>query len=134
MVADEVRTLASRTQSSTQEIQQMIETIQSCSSDAERVMAGGREIALRSVQKTQDVRQQLEKIGEVVGGIKDMSTAIASAVEQQSVVSREVSSSVEQIAKLSGHTVELADRSAQSGDNLATLAAELQALVLRFRS
>lgn len=95
---------------------------------------GGREIALRSVQKTQDVRRQLEKIGEVVGGIKDMSSAIASAAEQQSVVSREVSNSVEQIAKLSGHTVELADRSAQSGDNLATLAAELQALISRFRS
>ena len=92
VVADEVRTLASKTQESTSEIQEMIERLQSGTREAVAVMETSRSEAQRSVDQTATAGQSLEKITQAVSVINDMSTHIASAAEEQSFcVSRDAS-------------------------------------------
>src|SRR5690606_39465438 len=91
VVADEVRTLASRTQQSTLEIQQVIEQLQSGARNAAEVMHRGRAQVDSSVLQAQQAGSSLTSITIAVASISDMNTQIASAAEQQSAVSDEIS-------------------------------------------
>ncbi|HEC29083.1 MAG TPA: PAS domain S-box protein [Gammaproteobacteria bacterium] len=94
VVADEVRSLAKRTQESTQEIQSMIESIQSGASEAVSAMESGREQVEGSVTRAQKAGDSLDHIAEIVTTISNMNIQIASATEEQSSVSEEMNRNV----------------------------------------
>ena len=133
VVADEVRTLASRTQDSTCEIQQMIEKLQQGSAEAVRVMEQGRSQAQASVEQARVARSSLERITAVVNRISDMNTQIASAAEQQTAVAEEINRNVVNINQVSEANAEGAERTADSGEELAVIAGQLRALMGRFQ-
>jgi len=133
VVADEVRTLASRTQDSTEEIKRTIEKLQAGSHGAVAAMHQGRTQAQNSVQKAAEAGQALESIARAVSTIHDMNTQIASAAEEQSAVSEEISRNVEQINSMSQHTAEGANQTSVASEELAKLATDLQTLVKQFR-
>jgi len=132
VVADEVRTLAQRTQDSTQEIRSMIETLQSGARNAVQVMNGGRERAGESVSQAGRVGESLEKIAAAVTRINDMATQIATATEEQSAVAEEIDRHVTDIAQVADRTADGAVSAAQAARELEGLAENLNTLVARY--
>ena len=133
VVADEVRTLASRTQQSTLEIQQVIEQLQSGARNAAEVMHRGRAQVDSSVLQAQQAGSSLTSITSAVASISDMNVQIASAAEQQSAVSDEISQNVVNINQVADRVTESASQTAQASSQLAHLAAGLQTLVGQFK-
>jgi methyl-accepting chemotaxis protein len=134
VVADEVRTLASRTQESTQEIQSMIERLQQSSKQAVDVMSQGRNQADTGVEYVNKAGESLREITQAVSAINDMNRQIASAAEEQNSVAEEVNRNILNINQLSDQTVETSDQISSAGQNLEHLAVELQQLVGQFRT
>lgn len=133
VVADEVRTLASRSQQSTQEIQAMIESLQGGASDAARVMSEAREKAQSSADQVERAAESLGAIAGSVGAINDMNAQIASAAEEQSAVSAEISTNVANIQRVTEQTATGARQTASASEELARLATELQSVMVRFK-
>jgi methyl-accepting chemotaxis protein len=133
VVADEVRTLAKRTQESTEEIQQMIETLQEGARNAVRVMDSGRDQANISVEQAAKTGQSLESITEVVGLISGMNIRIATATEQQSAVAEEINLNVSAITDVAHRTSEGANQTAVAGEQLKALADSLDQKIDRYQ-
>lgn len=133
VVADEVRTLASRTQKSTKEIQAMITKLQTGSRGAVEAMEEGRTQAHSSVEQANMAGQALEKITAAVATIHDLNTQIASAAEEQTAVSEEINKNVVQINQMAEHTSDGATQTSAASEQLAQLALELQGLVKQFK-
>ncbi|HWS03565.1 MAG TPA: methyl-accepting chemotaxis protein [Gammaproteobacteria bacterium] len=133
VVADEVRTLASRTQQSTQEIQQMIERLQVGAGDAVRVMNEARGTAKDSSDQVEKAAESLAEIAGSVSQINDMNTQIASAAEEQSAVAAEINANVSNIQHVADQTAAGAQQTASASEELARLSSQLQSLMVRFR-
>ncbi len=133
VVADEVRTLAQRTQQSTQEIQQMIEKLQQGAQEAVRVMNEGRTQAETSVDQAGRAGRSLETIRASVGNIHEMSTQIATAAEEQSAVAEEINRNIVNISDVVEKTADGAGQTAAASEELGQLAEQLQAVVNRFK-
>jgi methyl-accepting chemotaxis protein len=98
VVADEVRALASRTQSSTEEIQQMVGTLQQSADSAHSTMSNGKNVAEQSVEKASQAKDAFEKISSAIDLVSQMSIQIASAAEEQSSVSNEISENANRLS------------------------------------
>ena len=105
VVADEVRTLASRTQDSTESINSIIDELQQSANQAERVMESSRNEAVEVVALANDVQQVLGEITQIISEIQTQTREIVGAIKQQADVSEEVSRNIENVRGLSHQTV-----------------------------
>lgn len=133
VVADEVRTLASRTQESTSEIQTMIESLQVGAGKAVTVMDAGKIKASDCVTQSEEADKALETITHAVHEAYDRSSQIASAAEEQSVVAHEISENLESIVTIAEQTTAGAKQTAESSSEVARLSEELQQSVQEFK-
>jgi methyl-accepting chemotaxis protein len=133
VVADEVRTLASRTQESTSEIQTMIEALQTGAEKAVTVMDAGKSKATDCVNQSEEADKALEVITHAVHEAFDRSSQIATAAEEQSVVAHEISENLESIVTIAEQTTAGSQQTASSSSEVARLAEELQQSVQEFK-
>ncbi len=133
VVADEVRTLAQRTQESTNEIQQTIEKLQARAKEAVSVMSQGSNRAASSLEQVARGNDSLDNIIDSVATITDMTTQIASASEEQSMVSEEINRSIVSISDVSGEVATGAGQTEIASHDIAKLASELHGVVSQFK-
>ncbi|UBO73823.1 methyl-accepting chemotaxis protein [Aeromonas rivuli] len=133
VVADEVRVLSKRTHDSTDEIQQMIETLQQTTRRAVSGMETSRQLAGTSVEDAESANQSLSRINEAIGTISDMATQIAAAAEEQTSVTGEISRNTENIRHVSQELAEQAQEEAAQAAELKSLTERLAEELGRFR-
>ena len=125
VVADEVRTLASRTQQSTNEIQAMIERVQSGAKESVKVMAIGREQANMGVMQAKEASNTFEAITLSVDKIVSLNNQIASAIEEQSLAAEEIERNVSNVSAGADSARSVATGATQSAHNLLSVADKL---------
>lgn len=133
VVADEVRTLASKTQESTKEIQEMIDSLQSQARAAVQAITEGQEKTTVSVSKASDAGNALHAIAESVATISNMNFQIASASEEQSSVSEEINHNVVKISQVAEQNATAAETLAQASHDMDKLAGSLKKLISQFK-
>lgn len=133
VVADEVRSLASRTQESTQEIQAIIEKLQARSKQAVNVMTDGQKQAQSGVDLAQAAGNALSEISSGIDELDRVSTQIAVAAEQQGTVSEEINRNVFNINDISVQNAEAANISSATSQELASLAKGVEHKIASFK-
>ena len=134
VVADEVRSLASRTQESTLEINQMIDGIQKGARNAVAAMESGCTHVDSCVQQAEKTGSALDVIAAVVETISNMNIQIASATEEQSSVSEEINRNVVNISDSSEKNAALSAQTQKTMEDLTRFANHMRSLVLQFRN
>ncbi|MES2674423.1 MAG: methyl-accepting chemotaxis protein [Pseudomonadota bacterium] len=133
VVADEVRTLASRTQKSTGEINEMIGQLQAGSKSSVAAMNKSRDQAVLAVSQAEKAGQSLTTIAVTVAHITDLSAQIATAAEEQTAVSEEINRNITHINEAAIYTAVGSHKTAEAINDLAKMTAELQNLVQQFK-
>ena len=133
VVADEVRTLARRTQRSTEEIDQMISRLHSGVAAAVKAMGTSHEMANGTVGQSEKVQQALENILGAVGMIVDQNQQIAAAVEQQTAVAHDIDQNIVEINRAGEHAADGAHQTEAASRQLSMQVIELKQLIGAFR-
>lgn len=133
VVADEVRTLARRTQRSTEEIDQMISRLHSGVEAAVKAMGTSHEMANGTVGQSEKVQQALENILGAVGMIVDQNQQIAAAVEQQTAVAHDIDQNIVEINRAGEHAADGAHQTEAASRQLSMQVIELKQLISAFR-
>ena len=134
VVADEVRALAKRAQESTEEIEQLISSLQRLAKVAVDKMQSSRSMTQRTVALAGEAGSALGRITLAVSTIEQMNQQIAAAAEEQSVVADTISESVTRVRDIGEQSASASQQTAASSAELARLGVELQGLVAQFRS
>jgi len=132
VVADEVRTLASRTQQSTEEIQEMIERLLHGSRNAVKVMESGRKNAQISVERAESAGSSIIEITKSVALMNEMNSQIAHAAKEQSTVTGEINNNISEISAMSDNTANISSKASKSSLELSQYAQELDDIVKNF--
>ena len=133
VVADEVRTLASRTQQSTEEIQSMIGTLQSNTVSAVDVMHQVRKQAEESSEQVESGAEALAEISGAVATLDSMNSQIASATEEQRTVAEDINRSIHSISESTEQTAAGTQQTASSCEQLNGLVMQLRSVVGQFK-
>ena len=133
VVADEVRTLASKTQKSTEEIQSTIEQLQSAARSAVQVMSSGTEQAESSVNEANKAGESLNVIADTIGRISAMNGQIASTTDNQQAVAEQIVGFVDEIYARTDETSKNSVRLASASSELANLAKNLEGIARQFK-
>ncbi len=133
VVADEVRSLAQRTQESTEEIQAMIERLQQGTQDAVRNMERTAEASGQAVDHATRADQALQRIKQIVEEMADMNTQVATASEEQSAVAEELNRNVVIVADVAQRVLELAMQNQTAAMEAALAVQEVGMLMGQFR-
>ncbi len=133
VVADEVRNLASRTAQSTDEIQKMINQLQTDAKDAVRAMESGINITHQGVEASDEAVHVLMNISERIHDISDRNTQVATATEEQSTVVQAINENIEEINMINQATTETAEQLAQASFELKELSQRLDRMVGSFK-
>lgn len=132
VVADEVRNLASNTQKSTDEIQQMIKTIQHSSNEAVEAMDKGRKRADHSVEQANRVLASFAEISSAINTISGLNTQVATAAEEQSAVAEEINRNAVAINDVANDTLQHANSTAEASQKLTTMVGRLRSMMKQF--
>jgi methyl-accepting chemotaxis protein len=133
VVADEVRNLAQRTQSSTEEINNMIERLQKGANDAVNVMKASTAVSNVSMEKAQDAMDALNRIADAITSISQMTSQIATASEEQTSVTEELNASITRISDQGQEAAAAASENDVYSGQIESVGNTLNQNVSRFR-
>lgn len=133
VVASEVRSLATRTRDSIEEIQAMIVTLQDSAQTAVDIMAQGRQSTDRVAKTSASAARSLDAITAAVGSIADMNSTIATAVKEQTTVAEDINANLARISQVAEETTEGARQTAEATAMISQQVRELQRQVDRFQ-
>ncbi len=133
VVADEVRTLAARTQDSTHEIEEMVNRLQGGAKAAVDVMSEGRERTKMSVEKAGSAGEALDSITAMITKMDEMSASIAQAANEQSNVAEDINRGISNISQVAERTAEGASEATDAVEKMTLLTAQLQQAASKFK-
>lgn len=133
VVADEVRTLAKKTQDSTEQIEQMMATLVKGVSTTESQMAAGKEQASASFAEMADMRTSVEKTHQLVESVSGSLTEVSKACDEQAAISESVAHEMEEMALAAQRSLEGTQQTAQQAAEVSKLSEQIRASIAHFK-
>jgi methyl-accepting chemotaxis protein len=134
VVADEVRTLASKTQESTTNIESMITQLQTASKRAVQAMDASRNVCAHTIKNAEQTAHAIKHMNSEINNISQMTELIATSVEEQSSVSNEISQNINEINDVAFENSSSAVEVSTASQNINFIAATLSDLTLKFKT
>ncbi|MDG1752949.1 MAG: methyl-accepting chemotaxis protein [Thalassotalea sp.] len=134
VVADEVRTLASKTQESTTNIESMITQLQSASNSAVKAMSASRKVCAHTLENAEQTAKAINSMNNEIDNISQMTELIATSVEEQSSVSNEISQNINEINDVAFENSSSAVEVSTASQNISFIAESLNDLTLKFKT